>query len=141
MPRSLFDLWSQFTFLYCDREIFGTDTEYSALIPSRYEDSENKDKLIKDIAERIENLYVRITKDQLKLPKAENRLHFVDMKPVQRRIWNAIAKNAEIDPDESMKTSAHVLREYQIPPAVRLLQISSPGLIDCQTTFPDDPNG
>lgn len=58
VPNKLEDLWSQFTFLYPNKELLWSKRIYE-------ENAEKNPELIK---ERINPLFIRITKDQLKIP-------------------------------------------------------------------------
>lgn len=65
VPNKLEDLWSQFTFLYPNKELLWSKKIYE-------ENAEKNPKLIKD---RINPLFIRITKDELEIPKPKiNRI-------------------------------------------------------------------
>ncbi len=66
VPNSLEDLWSQFTFLWPREDLLGTKLAYKESI--------NRDW--KATKKRIEPFFVRITKDELKIPKPKiERVH------------------------------------------------------------------
>ena len=59
VPNNIKDLWTQFTFLYPNKELLWSKGQYEDVIVNRP----------REIKDRINPLFVRITKDELAIPK------------------------------------------------------------------------
>lgn len=116
MPNSLLDLWTQLTFLWPFRNLLGEPLGYKEI-------TEGHDGLER-VRQIIQPFYTRITKSQLKLPKASFNEIVVPLNRVQHAIYSAIAAKtlAEIaeSPSDRMR-----LREWRRNKVVRLLQAAS----------------
>jgi len=82
MPKDVQDLWSQFTFLYPEKNILG-DYEYFK--------HQIKTKGKEEIKRILEPYYTRVSLNELKLPKALFQRKKISMSPLQRDIYDAIA--------------------------------------------------
>jgi len=97
MPNSLGDLWSQFTFLWPGRQVFGDRVSYHSRCQERCGQQW--------IRETIEPLFFRTRKSQLGLPPARVERIPCSLKPYQDSIYRAL--------------SARFLQEVRTPPEDR----------------------
>ena len=114
MPQSPEDLWSQFTFLYPSQRLLGSFSNY-------------KDNIevmgFPKIKKILEPIYTRVSLNELDLPEPVYQRTSVEMAPLQRNIYDAIAqtiiknKDHEIDWRENME-----LDEWRTNMVVYLLE-------------------
>lgn len=97
MPNSFSDLWSQFTFLWPGRQVFGDRVSYQ----NRCQEQSG----LQWIRETIKPLFFRTRKSQLGLPSARVERVRCSLKPYQDSIYRAL--------------SARFLREVRTPPEDR----------------------
>jgi len=115
VPNTLLDLWSQFTFLDPSESILRSKGLYQELIKN----SEHK-----DIGEKLLPYYRRIKKNELGLPTPSCKIIETDPKPLQKKIYDIIAKNI-------LSSSKYNLRERKYikvikrAKLVRLMQVAS----------------
>ncbi len=124
MPNGLADLWSQFTFLWCDQLPLGKADEYTR-------DIERGDRVIafNTVRNRISPLFFRVTKKQLNLPRPDFKIIQCDPSALQRRIYRGVAARFLAYLSEAPRDK-DALREWRRARTIRLLQIASnPGLL------------
>ena len=89
MPRSLDDLWTQFSFLYPGNTLFPSWPQYEYQCKSH--------DALKRISSMAQPYFIRVSKDMLNLPQPEfnpgngGLPTVVPMGPIQRRVYDAIA--------------------------------------------------
>jgi SNF2 family DNA or RNA helicase len=124
MPNGLADLWSQFTFLWCDQLPLGKADEYTR-------DIEHGDPVtaLSIVRNRIDPLFFRITKKQLNLPRPTFKIMQCDPSALQSRIYRGVATRFLAHLSEAPRDK-DALREWRRARTIRLLQIASnPGLL------------
>jgi SNF2 family DNA or RNA helicase len=140
-PHTLFDLWTQFTFLWPNgsKELVGTPLQYQeflerAKVPAR------------ELRVRLSPFYHRTTQNELNLPPLES--HFVRIvhdiiPPEQARIINLLETRikAEARLCLSSYVDKDILAQWQRARIIRLLQATSnPGLLLNLLTLPSQVN-
>jgi len=135
MPKELFDIWTQFQFLYPEhnRELLGSASSFRT-----------KSKEVGSITKYSQILspyFTRVSKNMLDLPEPEfnptnnGNPHVVKMGNIQRRIYNAIRGiiRGEI---AQFKQDSFALKDYTKKAIVYLIEISTdPSLIKHNTQF------
>lgn len=116
-PNSLLDLWSQFTFLWPDPPLLGRKDYFRFKV----EDHGMKADTIKD---SLNPFFWRIKKSDLKLPAPIFHKVPVNMRPYQRRIYNAIGAKVLQDV-VTAPTDRTKLRVWRKAKLIRLLQTAS----------------
>ncbi len=82
VPNNLEDLWSQFTFLWPDGDLLGTKYAYKERIKS--------DPI--GIKREINPLFIRITKDQLKIPKPKIKRVHIELDDAHYEFYHQLAR-------------------------------------------------
>ena len=136
MPRDLYDLWSQFTFLYPD----------NSLLPSwsQYEWRCKSSDAFKAISSEVRPYFVRVSKDMLDLPKpvfnpanASCTPTIVPMGTVQRRIYDTIAMKVR-DNMEQFRDDVVALERFRKNAMIYLIETATdPSLLTKDTTYPN----
>ena len=128
LPHDWYDLWSQFTFLYPDGEVFGTRNEFENLLLDPDAD-EIKSK-------KIQSLWSRVTINELKkqLPKAREKMEPVKMDKLQQDVYDLIIQQIQLMDEGPEKEKA---AEWRAAKIIRLLQaVTNPRLmIEDDATF------
>ncbi len=119
MPNDLVDLWSQITFLW--PKILPLENSNSYM---RHLKDSGPNESLKYVKKKIEPLFFRITKKQLKLPKAEFKFIKIKLAPLQRRIYLGVASKFLSEVKEA-PGDRESLRGWRRARAIRLLQIAS----------------
>lgn len=116
-PNSLRDLWSQFTFLWPNPPLLGSRDQY------RFK-ADQKGHASDQIKATLDPFFWRVKKADLNLPAPIFHKVAVEMKPYQRKIYDAIGARVLKDvvraPSDSSK-----LRVWRKAKVVRLLQAAS----------------
>ena len=135
MPKELFDVWTQFQFLYPEhnRELLGSALSFE--IKSRELNA------IPKYSEILSPYFTRISKDMLDLPKPifnptnGGNPHVVKMGSIQRRIYDAVRGRMRED-IANFRNDSFALRDYAKKAIVYLIEISTdPALIKHNTQF------
>ena len=116
MPNNAKDLWTQLTFLWPRDLPLGNPNRYFDYVKRRGTLSEKDNRV-------LHALHCRIKKDDLGLPKPDIEVVPVKLRPVQRKIYNAIAAKT-LEEIESLQDQAK-LHKFRIARMVRLLQAAS----------------
>jgi len=87
VPNNFDDLWSQFTFLYPNYQVFGDFVNYQFSL-SNYTDSPVEQ--LEFVKDQIDPFYTRISKKQLGLPPVKIHRREIPMSKIQKRIYDAI---------------------------------------------------
>ena len=116
MPNSFSDLWSQFTFLWPGRQVFGDRATYQY----RCQDSNGQQR----IRETIRPLFFRTRKSQLGLPPTRVERVLCDLRPYQDSIYRALSvrflREVNASPEDRI-----ALRGWRRARMVRLIQAAS----------------
>ena len=138
-PHSLYDLWTQFNFLWptSGPELLGTRQQFQDSI-------EYSQSPAKDLREKLGPLYHRTTQDDLGLPHPE--VHFRNLEAsvvpnAQQRIITLLETRilAEAKGQLQTRRDATLLKEWWKARVIRLLQASSnPGLLTVQGPWATD---
>lgn len=115
MPNNTEDLWSQITFLWPNNFPLGNQNQYNFAVKKKGLDESHKQILY--------SLFCRIKKKDLKLPNPEFLYYDVEMKPVQREIYNAIAAKTLNEIENSSRSEQ--LHKFRTAKMIRLLQTAS----------------
>ena len=121
VPNNFDDLWSQFTFLYPNYQVFGDFVNYQFSL-SNYADSPVEQ--LEFVKDQIDPFYTRISKKQLGLPPVKIHRIPVPMSEIQKRVYNAIRGH--------IKSGEHVDRGDEIA-AQKWRKASMIYLIECAT--------
>ena len=121
VPNNFDDLWSQFTFLYPNYQVFGDFVNYQFSL-STYADSPVEQ--LEFVKDQIDPFYTRISKKQLGLPPVKIHRIPVPMSEIQKRVYNAIRGH--------IKSGEHVDRGDEIA-AQKWRKASMIYLIECAT--------
>lgn len=113
MPHSPRDLWTQITFLWPSREVFGTRGEFR----SHFED-------LDAIREEINPFFIRVRKSDLDLPEPRFQYESVSMSEHQGAIYHAIAVRTLADLELAPRERKG-LRMWRRGKMIRLLQAAS----------------
>jgi SNF2 family DNA or RNA helicase len=136
-PHSLFDLWTQFTFLWPNgsRVLVGTPLQYQEFL-------ERAQAPARELRTRLSPFYHRTTQNELDLPRVDS--HFIriadnNIPPEQTRIINLL--EMRIQAEARLRLSSYVdrdiLAQWQRARIIRLLQAASnPGLLLNPLTLP-----
>jgi SNF2 family DNA or RNA helicase len=118
MPNSMYDLWSQMTFLWPNPPLLGSSEQFK----NRIENADSKE--INEIKTDLYPYYWRIRKKDLKLKKPIYHRFLIKMKPYQKAIYDALAAKVLSElvkaPEERSK-----LRMWRRSRVIRLLQAAS----------------
>lgn len=126
-PNSLLDLWSQFAFLWPNPPLLGRKDHYRFKAEQRGKESD-------DIKETLKPFFWRVKKKDIKLPPPSFHKVEVEMRPYQRRIYDAIGAKVlkDVVRAPSDRTKLRVWRKAKV---VRLLQAASnPSLLSEYST-------
>jgi SNF2 family DNA or RNA helicase len=113
MPQSPFDLWSQFTFLWPGRNLLGNRYQFRRELESEG---------VGPMLGRIRPFFVRTTKAQLNLTLPDIKPDIVQLSPIQKQVYEAIAGQIRTE------WPAHVhdqIDDWQRARTVRLMQAAS----------------
>lgn len=136
-PHSLFDLWTQFTFLWPNgsKVLVGTPLQYQEFL-------EGAQAPARELRARLSPFYHRTTQNELDLPRVDS--HFVriasdNIPPEQARIINLL--ETRIQAEARLRLSSYVdrdiLAQWQRARIIRLLQAASnPGMLLNPLTLP-----
>ena len=134
MPRSLEDLWSQFSFLYPDNALFPPWPQYRQMCKSR--------DALDTISSMSEPYFVRVSKGLLNLPPPEfnpdngGRPTVVPMGQIQRRIYDAIALKIRGNVYRFREDMA-AMERYRKNSMMYLIEAATdPALLTKDTTYP-----
>jgi len=116
-PNSLLDLWSQFTFLWPNPPLLGRKEHFRFKI----EEHGSKPDVVK---ESLKPFFWRIKKSDLRLPTPIFHKVPVEMRPYQRRIYDAIGAKVLKDVVRA-PTDRTKLRPWRKAKLIRLLQTAS----------------
>ena len=136
MPKSLRDLWAQFSFLYPDNTLFPSWPQYEYQCKSH------------DALEKISSMarpyFIRASKDMLNLPRPEFNSGngglptVVPMGPIQRRIYNAIAMKIR-DNVEHFRNDVVAMERYRKNSMIYLIEAATdPALLTKDITYQSD---
>ena len=136
-PHSLFDLWTQFAFLWpnASRLLVGTPLQYQEFL-------EESQTPAHELRERLNPFYHRTTQNELNLPSVESnfvRIGIDTIPPEQTRIIDLleIRVRAEARLHLSSIVDKDILQQWQRARIIRLLQAASnPGLLLSPVTLP-----
>ena len=117
MPNDARDLWTQLTFLWPRDLPLGNPNRYFDYVKRRGTLSEKDDRV-------LQALHCRIKKGDLGLPKPDIEVVPVKLRPVQRKIYNAIAAKTLEEITENLQDQAR-LHKFRIARMIRLLQAAS----------------
>jgi SNF2 family DNA or RNA helicase len=126
-PNSLLDLWSQFTFLWPDPPLLGRKDNYRYRVEKQGHETN-------EVKESLKPFFWRIKKSDLRLPPPTFHKVPVEMRPYQRRIYDAIGAKVlkDVVKAPSDRTKLRVWRKAKI---VRLLQVAcNPSLLSEYST-------
>lgn len=116
MPNSLKDLWSQMTFLWPGKQVLGERNAYK----NRCDDVAQQEEIKKE----IRPFFFRVKKSDLKLPKPKTIKTEYELKPLQAKIYHALAErlitDLKLQPEDRQK-----LKQWRKAKMVRLLQAAS----------------
>lgn len=143
MPKSILDLWSQFTFLYPDQSILSSYERYKFQC-----DHLNS---IATIAAKVDPFFTRISKNLLNLPApifnpttGDSKPIVISMSPIQRRIYDNIANNLNNNIDQ-FRGDATALKKFRKKAIVYLIEAATdPSLLTKDHTYSSneiDPTG
>ena len=128
LPHDWLDLYSQFTFLYPEGQVFGTRAEYENLLLSL--DAEE------EIGKRIESLWSRVTLNQLskQLPKTYEKSVQIRMDKLQQDVYDLIIAQIKLMDEGLVREKA---AEWKAAKIIRLLQaVTNPRLmVENDSTF------
>ncbi len=116
MPNNTKDLWTQITFLWPNNFPLGNQTIYNNYVNKRG---------IGKYKEILDNLFCRIKKNDLNLPKPKWIPHEVQLNTRQQEIYNVIAAKTLKEIDETTIQEQSRLQKFRIARMVRLLQTAS----------------
>lgn len=116
MPQSSEDLIPQFNFLFPEVRV-------------------DKDSVI----QAIDPIYVRTTKDDLKLKKPRIELAEVEMKPSQRRLYELLRSEAARQAEELLKVKDKLQLRKMGKSVLRLIQLTSNPALLAKTDFKNNP--
>lgn len=116
MPNNAKDLWTQITFLWPSDEPLGNQIIYNNYVNKRG---------IGKYKSTLDNLFCRIKKDDLDLPKPKWILHEVVLNTRQQEIYDAIAAKTLKEIEETTIQEQGKLQKFRIARLMRLLQTAS----------------
>ena len=136
MPKSLGDLWAQFSFLYPNNTLFPSWPQYEYQCKSH------------DALEKISSMarpyFIRVSKDMLNLPQPEFNPDngglptVVPMGPIQRRIYDSIALKIR-DNVERFRGDVVAMERYRKNSMIYLIEAATdPALLTKDTTYQSD---
>ena len=117
MPNDARDLWTQLTFLWPRDLPLGNPNRYFDYVKRRGTLSEKDNRV-------LQALHCRIKKGDLGLPDPDPKVVPVKLRPVQRKIYNAIAAKTLEEITENLQDQAR-LHKFRIARMIRLLQAAS----------------
>ncbi|UZE92466.1 MAG: DEAD/DEAH box helicase [Methanosarcinales archaeon] len=131
MPHSVFDMWTQMTFLWPQKNLFFEREQFKSYVESE------KDLL--KIRKKLFPLYCRIKKSDLDLPIPNFIRVRIPLSPIQKTIYDAIAikilRELVKIPEDRMS-----LRQWRRAKLIRLLQAASnPALLTKYSSEFDTP--
>ena len=137
MPKSLVDLWSQFTFLYPDKKLLSTYEQYKYQCEKI--DSSNT------ISNQVNPYFTRISKNLLNLPEPifnsttdNGEPIIVSMSPIQRRIYDNIANNLRNNFNE-FRGDVLALIRFRKKAIIYLIEAATdPSLLTKDNTYQSD---
>ncbi len=140
-PHSLFDIWTQFTFLWPNgsKMLIGNPSQYQEFL-------ENSNAPARELREKLNPFYHRTTQNELGLPPAEAPPVKIPNKNVpseQARIINLLEGRIKAEARLSLSNyvDRDILAQWQKARIIRLLQASSnPGLLLNPLTLPSQVN-
>jgi SNF2 family DNA or RNA helicase len=135
-PYGLFDLWTQFSFLWVSRLLVGTRYEFETNLETKGE---------KYLREKIKPYFIRVTKSELGLPPYELKSKVIRKKewpPIQRKIIGLLELETmqQIRKIDLGEKDLITLKRWRRARIIRLLQAASnPALIESRTLELGDP--
>lgn len=130
IPHSLKDLWSQFTFLYPNRNVLGSLEQFEYDLGS--------DDALTTIQKKLAPFFMRISKKDLHLPLAKSEIISIPMGKYQKRIYSAIGKFI-IDNDENYRDDRIAMQKWRKNSILYLLMASTdPSLLTMTTHFKEE---
>ncbi|TAA73143.1 DEAD/DEAH box helicase [Planococcus salinarum] len=123
MPNGITDLYSQMTFLWPGKFLFGEQNYFKAQV------KQNSDE-ITWIQNLMRPFFYRITKDDLNLPAVEVHRIPVSMSAHQQKIYDAIAARTIEELDQFSTREISEIARFKRAKIIRLMQVASnPGLL------------
>lgn len=116
MPNNAKDLWTQITFLWPENFPLGNQISYNTYA-QRHGIGKYRDVL--------NSLFCRIKKEDLDLPDPTWKPHIIDLRPAQRKIYDAIAAKTLLELDNVNIRDQGRLQTFRIAKMIRLLQTAS----------------
>ena len=136
MPKNLEDLWSQFSFLYPDNTVFPPWRQYEYQCKSQ--------NALENISPMAEPYFIRVSKDMLNLPQPQfnpdNRglPTVVQMGPIQRRIYDAIAMKIQNNM-KRFREDVVAMEKYKKNTMIYLIETATdPALLTKDTTYQNE---
>lgn len=134
MPKSIHDLWSQFTFLYPDHSLLHKWV--------RYEQVCKEPNAIKNISNLTRPYFVRISKNMLDLPNPSfnpdnpnGMPTVIPMGTIQRRIYDAIAMKIRENVDQ-FRHDVVAMEKFRKNSMIYLIEAATdPSLLTKDTTY------
>lgn len=116
-PNNETDFWSQITFLVGSELILGNRQSYSTQldIPSKKA----------EVMKIISSISHRVTKSDLELPPIDDEVVIVEMQPIQRRLYNLLAKEISEEVVGFEDSDRFIYTNWCRAKTMRLRQISS----------------
>ena len=126
MPNDAKDLWTQFAFLWPFDNPLGNQIPYNDYVGARGIGKYKPD---------LDPLYERIKKSDLGLPKPKFFNHRVELRPIQRKIYDLIAAKTLKEIAEADYKDQARMQKFRTAKMVRLLQAASnPSMLDEKST-------
>ena len=116
MPNDAKDLWTQITFLWPHTPPLGPQIQYNTNI-------NRVGGLGQTYRDKLYPLYCRITKKDLELPKPDKPEYPIDLRPVQRKIYDVIAAKT-LEEINSFRDQSR-LQKFRTAKMTRLLMTAS----------------
>ncbi len=127
MPNDAKDLWTQFAFLWPFDYPLGNQTAFNLYV--------DRKKSIGKYKPDLDPLYERIKKSDLGLPKPKFINHKVELRPIQRKIYDLIAAKTLKEIEEADIKDQARFQRFRTAKMVRLLQAASnPSMLDEKST-------
>jgi len=136
VPNNFDDLWSQFTFLYPNYQVFGDFVNYQFNL-SNFTDSAVEQ--LEFVKEQINPWYFRISKKQLQLPPVKIHRKEIPMSKIQKRIYNAIRGHIQAT-DEVKRGDELAVQKWRKAAMIYLIECATdPSLLTKSSQYEESP--
>ena len=136
VPNNFDDLWSQFTFLYPDYQIFGDFVNYQFNLTDYADSAVEQLEFVKN---QIDPFYTRISKQQLQLPPVKIHRHEIPMSKIQKRIYNAIRGHIK-STDEVNRGDELAVQKWRKAAMIYLIECATdPSLLTKSSQYEERP--